>query len=94
MTNHPNPHDSLPATLEELMQQKNAVLEEIRAQRACINRIGREVMTPFTPTVQKGNHLLNAFNKGMAVFDGIMLGLKVMRKFRKIFGGKRKYRSY
>ena len=26
---------------------------------------------------------------GMAVFDGIVLGVKVMKKFRKIFGRKR-----
>ena len=28
---------------------------------------------------------MRAFNTGMAVFDGVMLGVKLMRKVRKIF---------
>ena len=29
--------------------------------------------------------VMRAFNTGMAVFDGAMLGIKLMRKIRKIF---------
>ena len=38
---------------------------------------------------QQGKCMMRAFNTGMAVFDGIVLGVKVMKKFRKIFGRKR-----
>lgn len=94
MTTVPTPRSSLPTTLEELIQQKNSILTDIRTQKACINRLGKELVTPFTPTVRKGNRILHAFDKGMAAFDGIMLGLKVMRKFKKIFRNKRRYNSF
>ena len=41
------------------------------------------------PATNKANAMMRAFNTGMAVFDGIVLGVKVMKKFRKIFGRKR-----
>ena len=87
----PNMPPALPATLEELMQQKAALLQEIQAQKVVLARISQELVAPLTPAAEKGNSLLRAFNRGMAVFDGVMLGLKVMRKFRNIFGRKRRY---
>ena len=94
MTNSQTPHSSLPTTLEELLARKNAVLADIRTQKARMNRLGKELAAPLTPAVRKGNGLLNAFDKGMAAFDGIMLGLKVMRRLKKLFRGKRRYRNF
>lgn len=92
--NNPSTQTSLPAipqTLDELMQRKAALLQEIRMQKDAINRAGREVLAPLAPAAQKGNGMLRAFNRGMAVFDGVMIGLKVIRKFRSFFGKKRRY---
>ena len=33
--------------------------------------------------------IMRAFNTGMAVFDGLMLGVKLMRKARRMFSAKR-----
>ena len=38
---------------------------------------------PLEPATNKANAMMRAFNTGMAVFDGIVLGVKVMKKFRK-----------
>ena len=47
------------------------------------------IFAPLEPATNKANAMMRAFNTGMAVFDGIVLGVKVMKKFRKIFGRKR-----
>lgn len=89
----PTPYVSaVPSTLEELARQKAAVLQQIQAQKRVMAQIGQELTAPFAPAAQKGNSLLRAFNRGMAVFDGVMLGMKVMRQFRSLFGKKRRYR--
>lgn len=92
-TTSPHPDTSaLPSTLEELQQRKAKLLQEIGTQKTLMSCIGCEIAAPFAPAASKGNSVLRAFNRGMAVFDGVMLGLKVMRKFKSIFGKKRRYR--
>ena len=63
-------------TLEDLQQQKAKALEELRA---------RNLFAPIAPAANKGTAIMRAFNTGMAVFDGAMLGIKLMKKVRKIF---------
>ena len=72
-----NTTNTTPVTLESIAQKKAMLLQEIRLQK--------EIMTGLN----KANAMMRAFNTGMAVFDGIVLGVKVMKKFRKIFGRKR-----
>ena len=91
--NEPRPSvPALPDTLEQLLQQKAALRQEIQTQKATLARMGYELTAPFTPAVQKGNSVLRAFNRGMAVVDGVMLGLKMMRKVKNLFGRKGRYR--
>ena len=66
-------------TLEDLQQQKAEALEQIMADTA------RNLFAPIAPAADKGTAIMRAFNTGMAVFDGVMLGVKLMRKVRKIF---------
>ena len=70
-----NTTNTTPVTLESIAQKKAMLLQEIFA--------------PLEPATNKANAMMRAFNTGMAVFDGIVLGVKVMKKFRKIFGRKR-----
>lgn len=39
----------------------------------------RDILAPIAPTTNKANAIMRAFNTGMAVFDGVRLGLKVMK---------------
>ncbi len=72
-------------TLEELRQQKAEALEELRAQKQAMADTARNLFAPIAPAANKGTAIMRAFNTGMAVFDGVMLGMKLMRKVRKIF---------
>lgn len=72
-------------TLEDLQQQKAEALEELRAQKQIMADTARSLFAPIAPAADKGTAIMRAFNTGMAVFDGVMLGVKLMRKVRKMF---------
>ena len=72
-------------TLEDLQQQKAEALEELRAQQQIMADTAQNLFAPIAPAADKGTAIMRAFNTGMAVFDGVMLGVKLMGKVRKIF---------
>ena len=69
-------------TLEDLQRQKAEALEELRAQKQVMNDTARNLFAPIAPAANKGTAIMRAF---IAVFDGAMLGIKLMKKVRKIF---------
>ena len=81
---------NLPETLDQLMQRKIALLQEIREQKARMTQITHDIAAPFAPTARKSNSIMRAFNRGMIALDGLMLGLRIMRKFRGLFGHRRR----
>lgn len=72
-------------TLEDLQQQKAEALKEVRAQKQVMADTARSLFAPVAPAADKGTAIMRAFNTGMAVFDGVMLGVKLMKKVRKMF---------
>ena len=72
-------------TLEDLQRQKAEALEELRAQKQVMNDTARNLFAPITPAANKGTAIMRAFNTGMAVFDGVVMGIKIMRKIRAYF---------
>ena len=78
-----NTTNTTPVTLESIAQKKAMLQKEI------MTGLTQEIFAPLEPATNKANAMMRAFNTGMAVFDGIVLGVKVMKKFRKIFGRKR-----
>jgi len=72
-------------TLESIAERKKELLQQIVVQKDAMNRLSRQLVSPLAPAANKANALMRAFNTGMAVFDGIKLGIKLMHKFRRIF---------
>ena len=72
-------------TLEDLQRQKAEALEELRAQKQVMNDTARNLFAPIAPAANKGTAIMRAFNTGMAVFDGVVMGIKIMRKIRAYF---------
>lgn len=72
-------------TLEEIAQRKKKVLHEIHVQKQAMTDTVHEIFAPLAPATNKADSLMRSFNTGMAIFDGVMLGIKIMRKVRKYF---------
>ncbi|WP_294585658.1 hypothetical protein [uncultured Bacteroides sp.] len=81
-----NTSHTFPITLESIALQKAELLEQIHDQKDVMNELARDIFAPLAPATDKASSMMRAFNTGMAVFDGVMLGLKLMRKFRNLFG--------
>ena len=87
---NPEPAKNTPITLEAITQQKADLLMKIHEQKSIMTDLTRDLFAPLAPAANKTNAVVRAFNTGVAVFDGVMLGMKLMRKFRSVLG--RKYR--
>lgn len=82
---HVNNNRHTPTSLEEIREMKLCAYDELQLQKKALAKSAHRLIAPFTPAVHKGNSLMRAFNTGMMAFDGVMLGIKLMRKFRRAF---------
>ena len=72
-------------TLEEISLRKKKLLNEIHAQKKAMTAKAIALFVHFAPAHNKADAIMRSFNTGMAIFDGVMLGVKVMRKVRTYF---------
>lgn len=84
-----NMPDSYSMTLESIALRKKELRKKLHVQKEIMTDTARELFAPLAPAADKGNAIMRAFNTGMAVFDGLMLGVKMMRKVRSMFGARR-----
>lgn len=81
--------DTTPVTLESIARQKAELQQQIRRQKEIMAGLAQEIFAPLEPTANKANAMMRAFNTGMALFDGVVTGMKMMRKFRRLFGRRK-----
>lgn len=76
-----------PITLEMICQQKAEKLTEIRASK---QRISESAQQLFHPVENSGgtNMLVNNFSSGIAIFNGVMTGFKIIKRIRSLFKRK------
>ena len=74
-------------TLDTIVRQKAEKLAEIRASKQRITDQAREIFHP-TETLNSANALMNNFSSGMAIFNGVMTGFKIIRRIRNFFRRK------
>lgn len=71
-------------TLEDISRRKEALRKEIRQQKERMHATARQLFAPVKPA-GKADALLHSIQSGIAVFDGILLGMKIVRRIRKAF---------
>ena len=72
-------------TLEEITQRKKKLLNEIHAQKRAMTATSGEIFDPLARASNKAVSLMRSFNTGMAIFDGVVMGIKIMKKIRAYF---------
>ena len=85
--NTPNEPQRIKVTLEMISQQKVQKLTEIRESK---QRITDTAIQLFRPTEVQGgsNALMNNFSSGIAIFNGVMTGFKIIKRIRSLFKRK------
>ena len=71
-------------TLEMICQQKAENLSEIRASKQRMTEQARDLFKP-TESMKSANALMNNFSSGVAIFNGVMTGFKIIKRIRNIF---------
>ena len=79
------PIDTSAITLEDIALRKAELQKEIQEKKENIKELSRELFAPLEPATNKANAMMRAFNTGMAIYDGAMTGVKIVRRIRKLF---------
>lgn len=79
------PIDTSAITLEDIALRKAELQKDIQEKKENIKELSRELFAPLEPATNKANAIMRAFNTGMAIYDGAMTGVKIVRRIRKLF---------
>ena len=79
------PIDTSAITLEDIALTKAELQKDIQEKKENIKELSRELFAPLEPATNKANAMMRAFNTGMAIYDGAMTGVKIVRRIRKLF---------
>lgn len=79
-------------TMDDIVRLKQELSADIQNQKRIMSDLTHEIFDPVTPAPTGKNGLMHSLNTGMAVIDGVVLGVKVIRKFRSFFHHKKKKR--
>ena len=74
-------------TLDMICQQKADKLAEIQASKQRIADQARELFHP-SEVIGGAKLLSNNFSSGIAIFNGVMTGFKIIKRIRKFFQRK------
>lgn len=79
--------------IEDVQQRKMELLNDIRLQEESIAILARNIINPprepAPAAFMFGNTILNKFNKGVVIFDGVFLGIKIYKSIRRLFKRRR-----
>lgn len=72
-------------TLEDIALRKAQLKADIDKQQAVLVNTTRRLFAPVEEATGFAQSLLGKLNTGMAIFDGVMLGMKLIKRFRRLF---------
>lgn len=82
--NNSSTHIDQPITLEEIASRKAELKKEIGEQKARMTTTTRNIFAPLMPS-PSSNPLMKSFNTGLAIFDGVMMGFKIIKSIKRFF---------
>lgn len=81
-------------TLEDIEFLKQQKLEELQLQKEIMSETVQLIFAPLEPAASKAESLMRTVNTGMAVFDGVMLGMKTLGRLKQAFSKNTKKKGY
>ena len=75
-------------TLVDIDRRRDETKQKIAMQREKITATYADILSPIS-NIASGPSFLNCFKTGMNLFNGIIVGFNLMKKFRKYFHKKR-----
>jgi len=82
--------------LDTITARKKEILGDIRIQKDVIIQAAQNIVAPFTALTGGGHAvadgasgIMKKFNTGLVIFDGLMLGFKIIKKVKGFFHRRR-----
>lgn len=82
------PPTTAPLTLESLARMKAEKLKEVRASKKRMSEQAQRLFIP-SKTPSEESALMQSISSGIAIFDGVMTGIRIMRKIQRFFSKMR-----
>ncbi len=79
-------------TLEEIYQLRIHKQNEIAESKKRMQRYAQDLFAP-QKSANKIDSVMQHINSGISVYDGLMTGMKIVKRIRKFFQGKRSFRT-
>ena len=78
---------------QDVLQEKPTPKAEVKSQKKksadFIKTTTHKLFTPPPQATSKLGSFMNMVDQGLAVYDGVMMGMRVARNIRRIFGKRR-----
>lgn len=84
MKENNTPRYSACNSLDDIARAKSELKDKITAQKERIEYLSNNIFPPVD-TLSTGFSLFKNLKSGIAIINGVLLGLKIMRKFRQFF---------
>lgn len=84
-----NTSDTTYITLESIAQRKEELRKEMSSQKQLMTDMAKSLFAPPAPATNKSTGIVHAFKTSFAIFDGALLGLRMIKKVRKMFSSKK-----
>lgn len=76
--------------LAEIRKSKRQTRIQIAQSAERIKLSYQSIVSPPKKATTKMEAFMNAFDQGMVIYDGVMMGMRIVRTLRGLFGRKRK----
>ena len=91
-TEQPKQPSNVTYTLEDIIARKQAKRKEILQSKEYLQTLAQDLFAP-NESKNKLDGLMQHVNMGIAAYDGIMTGIKILRRIRGFFDRKRHTRN-
>lgn len=91
-TEQPKQPSNVTYTLEDIIARKQAKRKEILQSKENMQTLAQDLFAP-NESKNKLDGLMQHVNMGIAAYDGIMTGIKILRRVRGFFDRKRRTRN-
>ncbi len=71
-------------TLEDIALQKAVLRKRIGKQKEKMTALSQGFIAPLKPAAKKGGAAMGLFNRSLVVFDGVLIGYKLLKRFKKL----------
>lgn len=76
-------------SIESIRERRLAKQEELKLSKDRMHNLSQQLFAPQQGQ-NKIDSLMQQINMGIAAYDGLMTGIKILRRVRGFFGGKNK----